>query len=470
MDPTVIPFFEQVNRHFDKAARLTSYPTGLLEQIKECNSVYHVAFPVKRDSGAIEVIHAWRAEHSAHKLPTKGGIRYAPHVSEDEVMALAAMMTYKCALVNVPFGGAKGAVRIESSEYSDDETERITRRFTYELLSKNFIGPGIDVPAPDYGTGAREMSWIVDTYTALAPSQLDASGCVTGKPLPLGGIRGRTEATGRGVFFGIREALSDPVARGITGLEPGVEGKSFVVQGLGNVGYHAAKFMVGAGARLVGVAEREGAIHSPAGLDLEAVVAHRSSTGSILDFPGSTNLPKSSDGLELDCDVLIPAALENQITPANADRIRARMVAEGANGPVTAEANNRLLERGVLIVPDLFLNAGGVTVSYFEWIKNLSHVRFGRLDKRFEEMSNSRILQAVEEMTGTRCDPAVLKAATASAGEAELVDSGLEDTMIGAWEEMRECRDRYDTDLRTAAYTIAIEKVAQAYLDRGIFP
>ena len=466
----VIPFFEQVNRHFDKAARLTKYPPGLLSQIKECNSVFHAAFPVKRDDGSIEVMHAWRAEHSTHKLPVKGGIRYAPHVSEDEVMALAAMMTYKCALVNVPFGGAKGAVRLDRTLYSDAEIERITRRFTYELVCKNYIGPGIDVPAPDYGTGAREMSWIVDTFTALTKDPLDAAGCVTGKPLPLGGIRGRTEATGRGVFYGVREALKDAVVQKTTGLDAGVEGKTVVVQGLGNVGYYAARFLQDAGARLTALAEREGAIQSDRGLDLEAVIAHRKQTGSILDFPGARNLPATEAALELECDVLVPAALENQITIANADRIRARIIAEAANGPVTADAAERLLARRIVMIPDIFLNSGGVTVSYFEWVKNLSHVRFGRMDKRHEETSNLRILRAVEELTGQRVDAQRLATAVAGAGEAELVDSGLEDTMIAAWAEIGEARARYDSDLRTAAYLISIEKVAQSYVDRGIFP
>jgi glutamate dehydrogenase (NAD(P)+) len=465
-----IPFFQQVNRHFDKAARLTSQPKGLLEQVKQCNSVYHIAFPLKRDDGRIDVMHAWRAEHSAHKLPTKGGIRYAPFVSEDEVMALAAMMTYKCALVDVPFGGAKGAVRLDRNLYSDAEIERVTRRYTFELVSKNFIGPGIDVPAPDYGTGSREMSWIVDTYTAMSTYALDASGCVTGKPLELGGIRGRTEATGRGVFFGIREALRDPAVLEATRLDPGVEGKRIVIQGLGNVGSHSAKFLAAAGARLIGLAEREGAIHDDKGLDPDAVLAHRAATGSILDFPGATNLPATESALELDCDVLIPAALENQITTDNAGRIRARIIAEAANGPVTAEASDVLLSRGVFIIPDIYLNAGGVTVSYFEWVKNLSHVRFGRLDKRFEEMSNRRILNAVEELTGTTMEPGVLAVAAAGAGEAELVDSGLEDTMITAWQNIVETSASNATDARTAAYIIAIEKVSLSYLDRGIFP
>jgi glutamate dehydrogenase (NAD(P)+) len=465
-----VRFFDQVNRYFDKAAAFTTHPPGLLEQIKACNSVYHITFPLKRDDGRIEVIHAWRAQHSVHRLPVKGGIRYTHAATEDEVMALAALMTYKCALMDIPFGGAKGAVRIEKKNYSDAEIERITRRYTYELISKNFIGPGVDVPAPDYGTGAREMSWIVDTYLALARNELDAVGCVTGKPLSQGGIRGRTEATGRGVFFGVREAVSYADDMRSLGLEPGLEGKTVVVQGLGNVGYHAATYLRQGGARLVALAEREGAIASDAGLDLEDVVQHRAETGSILGFPGARDLPHRSAALELDCDILVPAALENQITIDNVPRIRARIIAEAANGPVTADASQYLLERGVLLIPDLYLNAGGVTVSYFEWIKNLSHVRFGRMGKRFEEASNTRILHAVESLTGRTFESVILSTAAAGAGEADLVDSGLEDTMVSAYREVRETRLEHDTDLRSATYVNSINKIAQSYLDRGIFP
>jgi glutamate dehydrogenase (NAD(P)+) len=314
------------------------------------------------------------------------------------------------------------------------------------------------------------MSWIVDTYMAVAGNQLDAAGCVTGKPVSLGGIRGRTEATGRGVFFGIRESLMDPAFVKETGLSGGLEGRTIVMQGLGNVGYHAAKYLTEVGAKLVALAEREGAIHDPGGLDLEAVLRHREATGSILDFPGASNLPSTEDALEVECDILVPAALENQITRENAPRIRARVVAEAANGPVTARASEILLERGIRIIPDIYLNAGGVVVSYFEWVKNLTHVRFGRMDKRFEEMSNIRIMTAVQELTGASIDAARLATITAGAGEAELVDSGLEDTMIGAWHSIAEAARRLGTDLRTAAYQMAIDKIAVTYLERGIFP
>jgi len=465
-------FFEQVHRAFDRAATFTKHDPTLLVQIRHCKSVCRMSFPVKRDDGTIEVIHAWRAEHSHHRLPTKGGIRYSMAVGEDEVMALAALMSYKCAVVDVPFGGAKGGIRIDRHEYSAAELERITRRYTFELKQKNFIGPGVDVPAPDYGTGSQEMAWIADTYLTLSGGELNALACVTAKPVSQGGIMGRTEATGRGIVYGLQEVCSyaDDMKR--LGLSPGLEGKRAVVQGLGNVGFHAAKFLQESGALLVGLAEHEGAIWSERGLDLERVVAHRKETGSILGFPGAKDLPTGAAALELECDILVPAALENQITLENVDRVRAKILAEGANGPTTAEADERLTARGVLIVPDIYLNAGGVVVSYFEWLKNLSHVRFGRMQKRFEEESNRRLLKAVEQLTARTFPAAELEAAARGASELDLVNSGLEESMVSAYRDIRELRSRHGgaVDLRTAAFIGAIDKIAAAYEEMGIFP
>jgi glutamate dehydrogenase (NAD(P)+) len=470
MEPSHVPLLAQVNSYFDKAAAHFDYPAGLLQQIRVCNSVYRLAFPLQRDDGSLEVVHGWRAQHSLHRLPTKGGIRFAMEVDEEEVMALAALMTYKCALVDVPFGGAKGAVRIDRAKYSDAELERITRRYVYELYAKNFIGPGLDVPAPDYGTGMREMAWVVDTYAALAPSSVDSLASVTGKPLGQGGVRGRLEATGRGLFFALREACSHERDMAALGLKGGLAGKRVIVQGLGNVGYHAAKFIQDGGGVIVALAEREGAVAAPGGLDVEEVTAHRRASGSILGFPGGRDVPLTSDALELDCDVLVPAALENVITADNVDRIKAKIIIEGANGPITAGASERLLKRGVLIVPDIFANAGGVTVSYFEWVKNLSHLRFGRMEKRFEERSNERILQGVEELTGLKFESEARMRAAASAGEEDLVNSGLEETMISAYRELRTIQQDRGVDLRTAAFINAIGKIARAYIERGIFP
>jgi len=387
------------------------------------------------------------------------------------VMALAALMTYKCAIVDVPFGGAKGGIRIARHKFSEDELERITRRYTFELVKKNFIGPSLDVPAPDFGSGPKEMAWIADTYTSLVPGELNPLACVTGKPLSQGGIHGRVEATGRGVFFGIRQAVNLAEDMKPLKLARGLEGKSVVVQGLGNVGYHAAKFLEEAGAVLVGLAEYEGAAFDPKGLDLARVVAHRKETGSILDFPGAKNLTKEA-ALELECDILVPAALENQITADNVGRVRAKIVAEAANGPVTTDADKALRRRGALIIPDVFLNAGGVTVSYFEWLKNLSHVRFGRLQKRFEEEANVRLLRAVERLTGKQFAEQDLHAFTRGADEQDLVDSGLEETMVRAYNEIREVVKQHgpSMDYRTAAMVVAIDKIARCYEELGIFP
>jgi len=465
-----IPMFAQVNKYFDKASAYLDLAPGLLAAIKACNSVYRMQFPLKRDDGTIEVINGWRAQHSVHRLPTKGGIRYAAHVDEDEVSALAALMTYKCALVDVPFGGAKGAVRIDPSKYSIDELERVTRRYTYELFAKNLIGPGMDVPAPDMGTGPREMAWIVDTYSTLARGDIDALGCVTGKPVTQGGVRGRAESTGRGVAFALREAVCYKDDMKPLGFSTGVDGKRVIVQGLGNVGYHTAKFIEGYGGIIIALLEREGAIFNAKGLNVDRVVAHRTETGSILGFPGARDIPNSADALELDCDVLVPAALESVITGQNVDRIKAQIIVEGANGPVTADASEKLLARGVLILPDIYTNAGGVTVSYFEWVKNLSHMRYGRMEKRFQERNHERLLGAVERLTGRHFSEDDRDRASEAAGEEELVNSGLEETMVAAYVELRKIQRDRKVDLRTAAFINAIGKVAMAYTERGIFP
>ena len=467
-----IPFFQQVNLNFDTAAQYTDFPPGLLDQVKMCNTICHMAFPVKRDDGAIEVIHAWRAEHSHHKLPTKGGIRYSTLVDEDEVMALAALMTYKCALVDVPFGGAKGGVQIDIKKYSADELERITRRYTYELVRKNFIGPGIDVPAPDYGTGEREMAWIADTYTTLNPGTLDTMACVTGKPVEQSGIRGRRAATGRGVYFGIREACNVSEDMKKLGLTPGLEGKRVTVQGFGQVGYHAAKFLSEGGAVVVGLADIGGAIYNSKGLDVEEVFQYRGKNGTLFNFPGATNLSKPAHVLELDCDILVPAALENQITRHNASRIKAKIIGEAANGPTTPEADEILKAQRVMVIPDVYLNSGGVTLSYFEWLKNLSHVRFGRLESRFDENMRRNLLKAVESVSGVRFPESEQDRLTHGATEEDLVDAALEETMITAYHEIRTEAKALGGEfhLRTAAFLIAIDKVAQSYMHAGIFP
>jgi glutamate dehydrogenase (NAD(P)+) len=474
-DDSALGFFGQVNRMFGNAAEHTDHRLGVLYQIRACDNIVRFEFPIKRDDGDIQVIRGYRAEHSHHKKPTKGGVRYAPNVNVDEVMALSALMSYKCAIVDVPFGGAKGGVCIDAREYSQSELERITRRYTFELSRKDFIGPGIDVPAPDYGTGEREMSWIMDTMHQIGADDLNALASVTGKPVGQGGVRGRTEATGRGVFYGIREACryADDMER--LGLAPGLDGKRVVVQGLGNVGYYAAKILEEeGGASITGIAEMEGAIHDPDGLSVDDVWAHRSETGSILDYPGAENVTPSARALELPCDILIPAALEGVITAENAPDVQAKIVAEAANGPVTAQADALLRDRDVLMIPDVYLNAGGVTVSYFEWLRNLSHVRHGRMSRRFEERNAERILRAVDELTEEDFDEELLETLIERVGfgasERDLVNSGLEDTMAQAYDEIRAVRKEKGLDTRTAAFVSAIDKIAGSYQQMGIFP
>ncbi len=464
-------FFQGVERNFDKAAKYTRFEAGILEQIKECNSVYRMKFPVRIGDG-IEVIEAYRVQHSHHKLPCKGGIRYSMDVNQDEVMALAALMTYKCAIVNVPFGGAKGGIKINPKKYTPFELEKITRRYASELVKKNFIGPGIDVPAPDYGTGAREMSWIVDTYASLKPGEVDAQACITGKPVSQGGVRGRTEATGLGIYYGIREVVGIKEDMDKLGLTTGIHGKKVIVQGLGNVGFHAAKFFQDNGAIIVGLAEYEGGIYNADGLNLYQVVEHRKSTGSILGFAGATEYKNSAETMEQPCDILIPSALENVINGSNADRIQAKIIGEGANGPLTPEADEILGAKGVMIIPDMYLNAGGVTVSYFEWLKNLSHVRFGRMDKRFSENQYGTILHTVENLTGKSVSDVERKVLLHGPDEVDLVYSGLEDTMISSYHEIRDAWVGLGgkVDMRTAAFTVAINKIGVSYEELGIFP
>ena len=467
-------FLDSVGRYFDAAAVHTGLPDGLLKQIKICNSVYQIYFPVKID-GEVKVIEAYRAQHSHHRSPTKGGIRYSNHVNQEEVVALATLMSYKCAIVDVPFGGAKGGVRINPWEYSEADLEKITRRYTTELIRRKFIGPAIDVPAPDYGTGPREMAWIYDTYRSFHPDDINAAGCVTGKPVSQNGVRGRTEATGRGVFYGIREACNQQDLMDKLGLKLGIAGKTMVVQGLGNVGSHTATISQDeGGVRIIGVSEVEGAIYNPEGLDIHDVIRHRTAHGSLLSYPGAESFGKDDrrSVMEFECDILVPAALENQIDADNAPNVRAKIVAEAANGPVTADGSAILAERGVVVLPDIYLNAGGVTVSYFEWLKNLSHMRFGRLQKRFDEQNYQRIVNQIESTTGKQINDRDRRMIIHGADEVDLVRSGLEETMIAGFQGIYGLYREKEgiNDLRTAAFALAISKISNDYISLGIWP
>ncbi len=463
--------FEEVCSFVDKVSHYTDIHPGLLDQIKQTNSVIKMHFPLRRDDGEYESIEAYRIQHSHHKTPVKGGIRYSSKVSESEVAGLAALMTYKCAIVNVPFGGAKGGIKIRKSRYSEREVEKITRRYAFELIKKNSLGPALDVPAPDYGTGAKEMAWIADTYSAFYPNAVNANACVTGKPLSQSGVRGRTEATGLGVFFGIREALNIAEDMKKIGLSTGIDGKRVIVQGFGNVGYWAVKFLQDEGAIIVGIAEYEGGIYDAKGLDVEEVFTHRKASGSILNYKNATNIERSVDLLEYDCDILVPAALENQITDVNAPNIKAQIIAEAANGPVTAVAAQILNKNGKYILPDLFLNAGGVTVSYFEWLKNLSRVSFGKMGKRYEKIKNQQMVDAIEQASGVKLSKEQKRKLVHGAEEKDIVYSGLEETIVVAYHNIRNLmKEKEIPTFRQAAFTSAVRKIAISYMDLGIFP
>ncbi|WBU53554.1 Glu/Leu/Phe/Val dehydrogenase [Paracoccus sp. SCSIO 75233] len=468
-------FRDSVDIMFGKAASLMKLPPGLEEKIRVCNSTYTVRFGV-RLRGAIHTFTGYRSVHSEHMEPVKGGIRYATSVNQDEVEALAALMTYKCALVEVPFGGSKGGLRINPREWDEDELERITRRFTYELSRRSLISPSQNVPAPDMGTGEREMAWMADAYKRLHPDDINAKACVTGKPVTIGGISGRVEATGRGVQYAVQEFFRHPEALKRAGLSGDLSGKRVVVQGLGNVGYHAAKFLQKEdGCAIVTVVEYNGTVHNPDGLDIDALKAHIKETGGVENFPGASFRPAGLEGLEDDCDILIPAAVESVITANNASRIKAKLIIEAANGPVTAEADKILQEGGVVIIPDMYANAGGVTVSYFEWVKNLSQISLGRMERRYEEYRNKLLIAEIERLSAdsglkwTMTD-GFKEAYLHGADEIELVRSGLDDTMRENYQKMQEVwfGDKRVDDLRTAAYVVAIRRIANVYGSLGL--
>ncbi|KAI9355519.1 hypothetical protein BD770DRAFT_436007 [Pilaira anomala] len=462
-------FLQSVEKYYDHAANLSEVQTHTLAHLRAVDSVLRVTFPIEVENGKYEVIEGYRAQHSRHRLPVKGGIRFSEEVDLQEVEALASLMTYKCAVVDVPFGGAKGGIKIDPSKYTVAQLERITRRYTMELCQKKFIGPGLDVPAPDVGTGPREMAWIMDTYAQFNVGDVNAAGCVTGKPLSMGGVRGRTEATGLGVFYGIREFLNYPEVQEKTGLTGSMSDRTVVVQGFGNVGYYAAKFFEEDGAKVVGVGERDCSIYDPNGLNVEDLHKYYRANKTFRGYSSTATIfDESTKILEVECDILIPAALERQIGMRNVANIKAKVIGEGANGPVTPGAHEALEASGKVVIPDLLLNAGGVTVSYFEWLKNLSHVRFGRMNKKWDERARSKVVALVEENAGRSLTEAERKAIVHGAEEADLVYSGLEDTMIQACQETRQTANLKKVDFRTAAYVNAIQKIAAVYEGSGM--
>ena len=461
-------FLSSVERTFEEAADLVGIADDLKHKIKVANSSYTVRFGV-RLRGQLHTFTGYRSVHSEHMEPVKGGIRYSPYADQNEVEALAALMTYKCALVEAPFGGSKGALVINPSDWEVDELERITRRFTQELAKRSLISQAQNVPAPDMGTSEREMAWMADEYKRLNPSELNPWACVTGKPVNKGGIRGRIEATGRGVQYALQEAFRHPEDIAFAGMSGSLDGKHVVVQGLGNVGYHAAKFLSDEDQCLiVAVIERDGAVVNKSGIDVDQLRDHIQQHGGVKGYQGYTE--NSAQCLEMECDIFIPAAMEGVITTENAKRIKAKMIIEAANGPITYDANTILRNNSCLIIPDLYANAGGVTVSYFEWVKNIAHIRFGRLQRRQEERKTMMMMSAIEEMTGKKFPKKTLKQIVSGSTELDLVRSGLDDTMREGYQVMSDKWHSDDRipDLRTAAMMIALERIVGSYQSLGI--
>ena len=468
-----VSFRESVNLCCDMSMGTLDIPEGMAKYIRNVNNVYQVRFPVKT-KGKVETFIGWRAVHSDHRLPAKGGIRFAPNVNQDEVEALAALMSYKCALVDVPFGGSKGGLLIDPKKYERDDMERITRRFAYELIQKDYISSSTNVPAPDMGTGQREMSWIVSTYAAHRPDDINYLASVTGKPVTMGGIQGRVEATGRGVVFGLREFFRHPEDVKNANLEGNsLEDKTVIIQGLGNVGYYTASILQDEDrAKIIAILEWDGALYDPNGIDVQDVYQYKiDNKGGVKGYTKAQYFEDGKALLEKECDILIPAAMEGVINRTNAANIQAKVIAEAANGPVTFAAEVLLKEKGTVIIPDVYLNAGGVTVSYFEWIKNLSHIRFGRMQRRYEESKSETIIKAIEQ-TGNKIPQELIEKLSQGASELDLVRSGLDDTMRKAFQEIR---DRYWANnkidsYRTAAMALAIEKIYTSYRTIGIYP
>jgi len=463
-------FRECVDRMVDRAIIASGFDPNTAKMIQACNLVSQIKFPVKIGN-KIEIFTGWWAEHSSHRLPVKGGLRFAPIVNQDEIEALATLMSYKCALADIPFGGAKGGLCINPANYSENELREITHSFGTELARKEYLSPSLSVPAPDMGTSSREMVWIADAYKDMFPENLNQSACVTGKPLNHGGIAGRTEATGKGVQYALREFFHHPDEVEAAGLSDGLASQCIIVQGLGNVGYHTAKYLSEEDAvKVIGVIERDGAIVNPDGINIHNLRQHLASTGGVKGFEGGDYIENGSSVLEMECDILIPAAMESQIHAHNAMAINTKLIVEAANGPTTYEADEILRHRGVTILPDLFVNAGGVTVSYFEWTRNISHMRFGRLQRRYDELRGTMYLHALEELTGKTASDKLRNDIVHGASELDLVRSGLDDTMRMAFRDMREVIKRNEkiNDFRTAAYAIAVAKIAQSYFEQGL--
>jgi len=459
----------QVHHHFDLAGALTNIPADKLEVYKQCNTVLKLRIPLIRDNGKIEFIPAYRAQHKHHKLPTKGGVRFSENVNIQEMEALSCLNTLKCAVLDLPFAGAKGGIAIDPRKYSLREIEDITRRYTIELAKRGFMGPAIDVPGPDFGTTAREMAWMKDTYVGyFGHKDINSVACVTGKPLSQGGIAGRTEATAMGIFYAVRELLNDQKLLEKHGIkEIGLEGKTFIVQGFGKVGSHLAKYMVQAGAKMIGVVEREGSIYSAEGIDPEKLSRYRALKNTVCNYPNVETYPDDSVFYKT-CDILVTAALEQAVNKHNAHKIDCKILAEAAYGPTSIAAEDILSRKNVLILPDILINGGSLIVSYFEWLKNLDHLTPGKLIKRWDLKTKLNLL-AILESTGKMkfSDEQETAEYLRGAEEIDIVQSSLEDLTITAVNKIKEIAHKENVSLRIAAYKDAIEKIHEAYEGSG---
>jgi len=462
-------FLENVDMIINDTINCINIDPNIAKIIKTCRSVIQFKFPVKI-KGKIEIFHGWRAVHSNHKLPVKGGIRYSTNVNQQEIEALATLMTFKCAVVDVPFGGAKGGLLIDPKKYDEESLERITKKFARELIRRGFLSPARDVPAPDVGTSQREMGWILDAYKSLRPEDINHVACVTGKSIDHGGIKGRLEATGKGVCEALKEFFRHPEEIKKTNItNPNLSDQKIIVQGFGNVGLHACKTLFEAGAKIIAIAEKDGGILNEEGINISELEKYKDDKNTIFDFPNTEKISNSSNLLTHECDILIPAALENAITLKNVDGIKANLICEAANGPISYKANQKLKNKGIVIIPDIYANAGGVTVSYFEWIRNISHVRMGRMHRRYEEDRGEIILKSIEQITGKKLSQNLTDQLVHGVNEEDIISSGLEDTMRVSFQEILDLKSEYNLeDYRIAAYAIAIKKIEKSYLELGI--
>ena len=461
-------FLENVNMMVNDTLNHIDIDPNIAKILKTCRSVLQVKFPIKI-KGEIKIFHGWRAVHSNHRLPVKGGLRFANNVNQEEVEALASLMTFKCAVVDVPFGGAKGGLLIDPQKYDEESLEKITKKFARELIRRGYLSPARDVPAPDVGTSQREMGWILDAYKSLRPDDINHMACVTGKSVDHGGIKGRLEATGRGVCEALKEFFRHSKDVQQAGVSKELSDQKIIIQGFGNVGFNSAKALFENGAKIVAIAEKEGGIFNNQGININELEQYQLEKNTILNFPNTKLIKNSKDLLSYDCDILIPAALENAISLENVDDIKAKINCEAANGPTTYRADQRLNEKGKIIIPDIYANAGGVTVSYFEWIRNISHIRMGRLNKRYEGHRGEAILKAIEHISPNKLPQEVINQLVHGANEEDIIASGLEDTMRVAFQEILATKEKYNiNNYRMATYAIALKKIEKSYLELGI--